>query len=432
MQKGIAIFLRFATFICAIFVSLTICAAAQNAHPQPQVEPSQVGATIVDVTVEAKGVAETHAIGQYLAARKGMKLQPSLIEEDYRRLIELGYYRVGVTVENGGRPGTVILHWTVGEPSVRITSNTRYSDPLASTRKGAGLTLSTKQFANNGSHLYFDTWQSLWTHDFDAGLVSPIQVDSAHNREQDFIIDAYGDFNANQYQNPTSATVTNKTAGFEAEWLLRTSSGMRFGAKLREEHATSAAPSGIVSSAVLPINGRLVKNFLVSTGLSSSCSGSVSACQAQYRLQFTDGIGAFGSASEFQIYYADASRYFEVDPATTLSLRASTTRTGGIVPEQDLPQLDDLRGYKKPFYGTDDEVFQLELRLNDKRPRSIETFLFTETGGYRFRNGVGPYNPQEFTFHADSGVGFLWRGIGLDIGHGSEGYFVSVGLGSSF
>ena len=385
----------------------------------------------MDVTVEAKGAAEPRAVAQYLAARKGMQLQPALIEEDYRRLIDLGYYRVGVTIVNGDRPGTVIVRWTVGEPSVRITSNTRYSDPLASVRKGAGLTFSTKPFARNGAHAYFDTWQSFWTHDFDIGVVSPIQVDSAHSREQDVIVAAYGDFNANQYENPTIATVTNKTVGFEAEWLMRASSGMRVGAKVREEHATSAFPSGIVSSAVLPINGRAVKSFLVSAGISRTCTG-VSACEAQYRLQFTDGIGAFGSASVFQMYYVDAARYLAIGPATTLALRASTVRTGGVVPEQDLPQLDELRGYKKPFYGTDDEVFQLELRLNDKRPRSLETFLFTETGGYRFRNGVGPYNPQEFTFHADSGIGLLWRGLGLDLGHGSEGYFITVGLGSAF
>ncbi len=391
-----------------------------------------MGATIADVTVEARGVAETHAIVQYLAARKGMRLQPSLIEEDYQRLIDLGYYRVGVTVEDGAAAGTVIVHWTVGEPAFRITSNTRYSDPLASTRKGAGLTLSTKQFANNGTHGFFDTWQSLWTHDYDVGVRSPIRVDSARNSQQDVIFDVYGDFNANQYQNPTTATVTNKTIGLEAEWLLHASSGRRLGVKLREERATSVYPSGIISSAVLPINGRMVNYFLVMAGLSRTCSGSAPDCPFQYRVQFTDGIGAFGSASVFQLYYVDAARYYAINPATTLALRASTVRTGGVVPEQDLPQLDDLRGYKKPFYGTDDEVFQLELRFNDNRPRSLETFLFTETGGYRFRNGVGPYNPQEFAFRADSGVGFLWRGLGLDIGHGSEGYFVSVGLGSSF
>lgn len=428
----IAVFSRVAAFSCALCFFVTAYAAAQEARPRLEIQPSQIGATIADVIVDAKGVAELHAIVQYLAARKGMKLEPSLIEEDYRRLIDLGYYRVGVIVQDGAQPSTVIVRWTVGEPWLRILSNTRYSDPLASVRKGAGLTLSTKQFANNGSHLYFDTWQGVWTHDFDVGLVSPIRVNSARSSEQDVIIDGYGDFNANQYENPNIATVTNKTVGFEAEWLLRTSRGRRLAVQLREEHATSAYPSGIVSSAVLPINGRVVKNFLMTVGLARSCTGSAAGCQAQYRVQFTDGIGAFGSASVFQIYYLDAARYYAIDRATTLALRASTVRTGGVVPEQDLPQLDSLRGYKKPFYGTDDEVFQLELRLNDNRPRSLETFVFTETGGYRFRNGIGAYNPQEFTFHADSGVGLLWRGIGLDVGHGSEGYFMSVVLGSSF
>lgn len=165
---------------------------------------------------------------------------------------------------------------------------------------------------------------------------------------------------------------------------------MRFGIKLRQEHATSVYPSGIMSSAVFAINGRSAKAFLVIAGLSHYCAGLVSSCPAQFRLQFTDGTGAFGSSSEFQMYVVDASRYLSLNRATTLALRAATTRTGGVVPEQDLPQLDDLRGFRKPFYGTDDEVFQAELRLNDMRPRSIGVVLFTETGAYRFRNRRRP------------------------------------------
>jgi hypothetical protein len=421
-----------ALLFTAVFIALTLCGTASKARAQPAIPPNMVGATIEEVRVDVKGVADKYAVMRYLTAREGMKLQPALIEEDYRRLVDLGYYRVGLAVESGGRPATAILHWTVGEPWLRFTANTRYSDPLLSIRKGAGFTLSGKQFSGNGSHLYFQTWQGVLTHDFAAGLITPIRVNNSRNREHDLIVDAYADFEANQYENPTAATIYNKTAGLEAEWLVRSSSGIRYGVKLRQEHATSAAPSGIVSSSVLPINGRVVKSFLMIAGVSRYCYGLASVCPAQYRLQFTDGIGAFGSASEFQMYLVDASRYFALNPAATLALRASTTRTGGTVPEQNLPQLEDLRGYIKPFYGTDIELFQLEIRLNDMRPRSLETFFFTETGAYRFRNGVGPYNPQTFTFRADSGVGFLWRSVGFTIGRGSTGYVVKLILGPAF
>ncbi|HZZ64294.1 MAG TPA: hypothetical protein VFE17_02255 [Candidatus Baltobacteraceae bacterium] len=360
-----------------------------------------------------------------------MRLQPALIEDDYHRLVDLGYYRVGVTIRQGSRPGTVIVHWTVGEPWLRVTANTRYSDPLISIRKGAGITLSGKQFGH-GSHLVFATWQSAWTHDYAVGLASPVNVDSARNSEQDVVIDAYGDFEANQYENPTVTTVFNKTNGLEGAWLLRNRSGLRFGIKLRQEHATSVYPSGIMSSAVLPINGRAAKAFLVIAGLSHYCAALISACHAQFRLQFTDGTGAFGSSSEFQLYVVDASRYLSLNRTTTLALRAATTRSGGVVPEQDLPQLDDLRGFRKPFYGTDDEVFQAELRLNDMRPRSIGLVLFTETGAYRFRNGAGPYNPQTFTFNADSGIALVWRGVHVGVAHSREGYFFTVALGPAF
>ena len=360
-----------------------------------------------------------------------MRLERSLIEGDYHRLAVLGYYRAAVTIENGPKPGTVIVHWIVAEPWLRLVANTRYSDPMNSIRKGAGFTVSSKS-DKNGAHPFFQTWLGAFTHDFAAGVIAPVKVSSVRSSEQDFIGDAYADFEANQYANPTVATIFNKTAGLEAEWLVRTSSGIRYGIKLREEHATSEASSGIVSSSVLPTNGQLVKSFLVIAGLSSYCYGPASICPAQYRLQFTDGVGAFGASSEFQSYVVDASRYFSINSATTLAIRAATTRTGGIVPTQDLPQLDDLRGYRRPFYGTDDEVFQAELRLNDMRPRSLETFIFTETGAYRFRNGIGSYNPQTFTFNADSGVGFLWRSVGLVLAHGNTGGMIKVVLGPSF
>ena len=402
-----------------------------EARAQPAIPSSAVGAIIEAVRVDVRGIADRFTVMRYLATKPGMRLQRSLIEGDYHRLAVLGYYRAAVTIEDGHRPGTVTVHWTVAEPWLRLVANTRYSDPMNSIRKGAGFTVSSRS-GDNGTHPFFQTWVGAFTHDFAAGVTAPVNVSSSHNSEQDFIGDAYADFEANQYANPTVATIFNKTAGLEAQWLVRTSAGIRYGVKLREEHATSAAPSGIAASSVLPTYGQVVKSFLVIAGISSYCYGPASICPAQYRLQYTDGIGAFGSSSEFQCYVADASRYFPINSATTLAIRAATTRTGGVVPTQDLPQLDDLRGYKRPFYGTDDEVFQAELRLNDMRPRSLQTFIFTETGGYRFRNGVGPYNPQNFTFNADSGIGFLWRSVGIAVAHGNTGYFLKAVFGPAF
>jgi hypothetical protein len=413
-----------------LFAAILLLITAE-ARAQPAIPPGAVGSTIEAVRVDVKGIADRFTVMRYLAAKPGMKLQASLIEGDYHRLAVLGYYRAAVLIESGHKPGTVIVHWTVVEPWIRLVANTRYSDPMNSVRKGAGFTVSSRS-ANNGAHPFFQTWVGAFTHDFAAGVIAPINVSSVRNSEQDFVGDVYADFEANQYANPAIATIFNKTAGLEAEWLVRTSSGIRYGIKLRDEHATSAAPSGIVSSSVLPINGVVVKSFLVIAGISSYCYGPASICPAQYRLQFTDGIGAFGASSEFQSYVADASRYFPINAATAFAIRAATTRTGGVVPTQDLPQLDDLRGYKKPFYGTDDEVFQAELRFNDMRPRSIQTFIFTETGGYRFRNGVGPYNPQTFTFNADSGFGFMWRSVGIVVAHGNTGYLLKAVFGPAF
>jgi hypothetical protein len=88
-----------------------------------------------------------------------------------------------------------------------------------------------------------------------------------------------------------------------------------------------------------------------------------------------------------------------------------------------------LRAYPKAFCGTDAQAATAEFRLNDALPQIFKFAFFTETASSRVRGGTQPFALPTFQWHADSGVGVIFRNyIRIDLAYGSVGGRLSVAL----
>jgi outer membrane protein assembly factor BamA len=155
-----------------------------------------------------------------------------------------------------------------------------------------------------------------------------------------------------------------------------------------------------------------------------------------------------GSDFKYSIYVLDAARFFPFFHGSTLGFHARTGFSTGAIPPNKLFTFSDqdLRGYSNPFYGTDELLFQTELRYPLTPDRKFSVVGFAETGAVRIR-GAGiaydtngnPVNVGQFAFHDDVGVGLRFdvpqlglRTIRLDFAKGSQGTHTAFGIGQSF
>jgi hypothetical protein len=139
-----------------------------------------------------------------------------------------------------------------------------------------------------------------------------------------------------------------------------------------------------------------------------------------------DAVGVLGATNEFQIYTADISQYIRAG-SSTFALHAASARTGGVLPESFLV-CGGARAYPKPFCGTDAHSLQAEFRLSDRIPSTIHFVVFTETAGSRIRGGAQTFASPEFQWHADSGIGVIYRSVRINFAYGSEGARTSFEL----
>jgi outer membrane protein assembly factor BamA len=155
-----------------------------------------------------------------------------------------------------------------------------------------------------------------------------------------------------------------------------------------------------------------------------------------------------GSDFSYSIYQLDAAKFFPTIGLSTFGIHAKVGISTGAIPPNKLFTFSDqdLRGYSNPFYGTDEALFQAELRYPLSPDRKFSVVGFAETGGVRIRgaetaydvNG-NPVNLAQFTFHSDVGVGLRFdvpqlglRTIRLDFAKGSQGTHTAFGIGQSF
>jgi outer membrane protein assembly factor BamA len=141
--------------------------------------------------------------------------------------------------------------------------------------------------------------------------------------------------------------------------------------------------------------------------------------------------------------------FYPVRGYTTLGLHALMGVSTGAIPPNRLYTFSDqqLRGYSNVFYGTEEALFQAELRVPVSKDRHFWVAAFFDDGGVMIRGAQPVYdafgnlvlNPGKFTFYPDVGLGIRFdvpqlglRTLRLDFARGNQGFHTSFGIGQSF
>lgn len=158
---------------------------------------------------------------------------------------------------------------------------------------------------------------------------------------------------------------------------------------------------------------------------------------------------SLGSSFRYNVFILDAAKFFPVLKNATFGVHSKIGLTTGALPPNKLFTFSDqdLRGYSDPFYGTDEALFQTELRVPLTSDRKFAVVGFIDSGGTRIRGAPPVFDAltgrtvdfSTFTFHTDYGAGLRFdvpqlglRTIRLDFAKGKNGTHTAFGIGQSF
>ncbi len=156
---------------------------------------------------------------------------------------------------------------------------------------------------------------------------------------------------------------------------------------------------------------------------------------------------AIGSAFNYTQYVFDVAKFFPFIRNSTIALHARYGGSTGAIPTNKLFTFSDqqLRGYSNPFYGTNEQLYQFELRYPLTADRKFSLVLLADDGAMMIRGGTQINSDNtttdlsQFVFHADAGIGVRFdvpqlglRTLRLDYAHGTQGSHISFGIGQSF
>ncbi len=213
---------------------------------------------------------------------------------------------------------------------------------------------------------------------------------------------------------------------------------------------SATAAYGITASSLATINSSQPYALRsITAGIAADTRDDVQNPRRGWFTSLSDEVSlpALGSAFNYTIGTLDVSRFFPVLKNATLGLHALFGYSTGALPPNKLFTFSDqqLRGYADPFYGTNIELYQAELRVPLTRDRKYSIVLFGDDGGVRIRGGTQINSDSTttdlsaFTFHSDVGVGLRFdvpqlglKTIRLDFAKGSQGGHTSFGIGQSF
>jgi outer membrane protein assembly factor BamA len=213
---------------------------------------------------------------------------------------------------------------------------------------------------------------------------------------------------------------------------------------------SATAAYGISASSIANINSSqpyALRSFTV--GLAADTRDDIQSPRRGWSASLADEVSlpALGSAFNYTLSTLDVSRFFPVLRNATFGVHALFGFSTGALPPNKLFTFSDqqLRGYVNPFYGTDIQLYQAELRLPLTRDRKYSLVFFGDDGGVRIRGGSQINSDSTttdlnaFTFHSDIGVGVRFdipqlglKTIRLDFAKGSQGGHTSFGIGQSF
>ncbi|MGA7357003.1 MAG: hypothetical protein WBW76_16380 [Candidatus Cybelea sp.] len=412
---------------------LPLPAVANAPVGPPKVSPAMAGAQIESVTIQTYGQTSQSVVRRYLSLRKGSRLDQSGVNRDFANLRRLAGFIPRLTLGSGSTAKTATLHWIVMAKWLKPTDHPFYADqPLTAPIQGVGYILTSAPLDSRGS-----TFSSYGQFSRRANLVrilytSPIAVNPVKGTQTDLIVNTFGGRGVFRASQPLAINIYSWNMGSEAALLRSATNGIQFEVGIRETRSTTAQPTGIVSPYIFQTSESPAHNTVLEAGYSYACPVPSSQwfppyCHTQYRLEAFDSLGWFGSTSEYQSYLADAAQYVGVGKST-LVLHGSEARTGGVIPDSFLV-CAYVRAYPKAFCGTDAQEATAEFRLNDALPQVFKFAFFTETASSRVRGGTQEFAPPTFQWHADSGVGIIFRNyIRVDIAYGSVGGRLSFAL----
>jgi hypothetical protein len=416
-----------AALVAAVFFCIApVRVAAAPVQPPPKIEFSEAGATVEEVTIETHGVIKPDAVRAYLSLKKGDALEQSAVDRDYRNLVVLGGFRPRLQIDPGSQPRTVKLHWIVTAKLLQSTSHPFYGDqPLTAPIQGVGFIVTSPQLNARGANFSAVSQLSRRANLIRLLYTEPIRVDSVTGRESDFIFNVFGGRGVYRASMPLAINIYSWNTGAEALYLVHGTSGSQLEFGARTFRSTTALPTGIQAATLFPTALHPAHNVLLEAGYSHACMAPPPLwhppyCKLQYRFETMDAVGGFGVTSRYQTYLADVARYLALG-TSTLALHASEWRTGGVIPDSFLVCSTGVRGYPKPFCGTDAETLQAEYRIADAIPGPWHFVLFTETAASRVRAGTQAFAPPNFHWWPDSGVGVIFRGFRLDLAYGKAG-----------
>lgn len=391
------------------------------------------GAQIEDVTIETYGQTSPSVVRRYLSLRKGSQLEQSGVDRDFTNLRKLPGFIPRLVISQGGVTRTAILHWIVMAKLLKPTAHPFYADqPLTAPIQGIGYIVTSAPVDSRGST--FSSYSQLSRR---ANLVrilytSPIEVNPVKGTETDVIVNTFGGRGVFRASQPLAINIYSWNTGVEAALLHGATNGTQFEVGVRETRSTTAQSTGIVSPYVYQTSKSPAHNTVLEAGYSHACPVPSSQwyppyCHTQYRLEAFDALGWFGSTSEYRSYLADAAQYVAIGKST-LVLHGAEARTGGVVPDSFLV-CAYVRAYPKAFCGTDAQQATVEFRIDDAQPQIFKLAIFTETASSRVRGGTQAFAPPTFQWHADSGIGIIFRNyFRLDLAYGSAGARLSFAL----
>lgn len=411
-------------------LSLLLTVLFMGAAPlrPPQLDASQAGEVIESVSIQTYGVTSARAVQQYLSLKRGGVLTQDGVDRDYDNLMRLAAFIPQLQIVAGSAPKSVRLRWIVLAKWAQATSHSFYTNqPVAATLQGApgpGVVLTSPEVSARGANFSVIGQIGPPTYLMRALYTNPLHVNAIRGRQSDLVAGIFAGRGFYRADQPVHANVYSWNTGVQALYWIHGTSGTQFMIGARAERSTSALSTGIVAPSLFPTSRRPAHNTLLEMFYSHACPVAPTQwyppfCSTQYHFAVLDAIGLFANTSRYQTYMADISRYVPLR-ASTLALHVDAARTGGVLPDSSL-MCGSVRAYPKPFCGTDAQTLQAELRIADRIASPLHFVVFTETSASRVRGGTQGFAEAGFQWHADSGLGIIYRGVRLDAAKGSEG-----------
>lgn len=414
-----------AALVLAFSLAYPLAATAAAPLRPPQVPADEIGAVVARVDIATYGVVDPTVVAHYLALHEGDRIDQRAVNHDFTNLVRLGQFQPRLEIHPGQAAHTVTLRWIIQNKLLRPTTHPYYGDaPLSAPIQGAGWILTSPPLNSYGGYLSSYTQFSRRANLARVLYTQPLSFNPSTGQQSSLIVDEFGGRGVYRASQPKAINVFSWTTGQEALWLNQATNGTQVETGFRVQRSTDELPSAVVATSVYSTYEHPAYNSEFVAGVSHACLVPFTywyppACSQQYRFSVTDAIGGLGATTRFRVFSGDYVHYFSVGEST-VALHGQMARSGGVLPDSFLLCAVG-KSYPKPICGTDEQNMQAEFRLDDHLNHPFQLIFFTEDASARVRGSEVPYAPQTFAWYPDSGVGFVYRIVRIDVSYGKDG-----------